>query len=233
MLTIVEEKNDFKLKGTKIANDGFIEGVNPALPNHWGFCMLLIGSAGSGKTSLLIQLLKQKDGYRHRFDRIYLYTGSRNTLPDDFLDRLNEDRIYDNLESLEDTVEECRGLTDEKCLFLFDDLVAELSDAKYRQILTKMAFNRRHMNISLCFITQKTNSIPTFLRSALDSIFFWNWNNKKETQTFFENFVSDYNKEEFGDIIKYIARESPRHTFLYINKFRGDWHKNFNKLTIE
>lgn len=81
-MKITEIKNDrIVIKGSKNPNDTKLD-VEHCLPNNNHFA-LFIGAAGSGKTSLVISLLtsKQFKSYRGVFDKIFLFSGSLNTLP--------------------------------------------------------------------------------------------------------------------------------------------------------
>jgi GTPase SAR1 family protein len=230
-----QANNEIVLKGTSIANDGIIEGCTSSIPNYWGFQSLLVGGPGSGKTSLILNLLKNKKCYKHKFDRIYLISGSKATLPEDFISRLDQSRVFDDLTELQSIIDDVKEANSEgeKSLLIFDDVVKELNAAENKPALTQLAFNRRHIGASLMFVSQKLSMLPTFIRTSSDSIYYYNLSNKKENESLYENFISDLDKDEFKEIIKHIQSYKNRHDFLYLNKVRGEYYRNLNKLILK
>lgn len=236
-MKITEIKNTkIVLTGSKNPNDSKLD-VEHCLPNnnHFG---LFIGAAGSGKTSLVISLLTSKKfkSYRGVFDKIYLFSGSLNTLPQTFTDKLHEDRVFDNLDSLEEIMDELKQ-DEEHCkvLIIIDDLVKEIK--QYEPVLKKLAYNRRHYagGVSLWMITQKLKGIPLSLRVAVDNLFCFanSLKNKNEAIQIHEDFIIDFNKEQWLELINALFKTSPPYEFLYVNKVRDEYYKNFNKLVIE
>lgn len=231
-LNIREIKNNkILLKGVKNPNDDKLD-VEHCLASHNHFS-LFIGSAGSGKTSLVINLLKSKKfkSYRGCFDNIYFFSGSFNTLPESFTKLLHEDRTFQDLTKLEETMNSAEG----KCLFIIDDLVKEIK--QYEEILKKLIYNRRHLGdgCSVWMISQKLNVIPLSLRSQADIIYFFSMSarNKKELNALFEDFITELDRKEFEELVKYVFKDSEPHDFLYINKRDGHYFKNFNRLQLE
>jgi hypothetical protein len=225
------KNNNITLKGVKNPNDDKLD-VEKCLASHNHFS-LFIGQAGSGKTSLIINLLSSKKfkSYRKCYDAIYFFSGSLNTLPDKFLSLLHPERIFTDLENLEETINNVEG----KVLFIIDDLVKEIKE--YEEILKKLIYNRRHIGqgSSLWMISQKITVIPLSLRSQADVIYFFSMSarNKKEVEALFNDFITDLDKDEFKELIKYVFdKYSEPHDFLYINKRENKYYKNFNELTL-
>ena len=74
-MLITEINNDLPtIKPVKEIMSIYIEGINPNIPNRNGFIYALIGSPGSGKTSLLLSLFRSKNYYKNKFNHIYLIT---------------------------------------------------------------------------------------------------------------------------------------------------------------
>lgn len=224
------QNNKISLKGVKNPNDEKLD-VETCLASHNHFS-LFIGQAGSGKTSLVINLLSSKKfkSYRKCFDSIYFFSGSLNTLPDKFLSLLHPDRIFTDLENLEEIMNNVEG----KCLFIIDDLVKEIKE--YEEVLKKLIYNRRHIGggSSVWMISQKITVIPLSIRSQADVIYFFSMSarNKKEVEALFNDFITDLEKDEFNQLVRYVFKDSEPHDFLYINKRENKYHKNFNELQI-
>ena len=240
-MTISEIETKIKLKKISVENDLALNVMNPLKSNN--HFTIFCGASGTGKTSLVINMLtlkgKTEDGsrksYRKLYDRIYLFSGSMHTLPkEQFLDKLKQERVFNNLDNLQEVVDEIKASND-KCLIIFDDVVRELNDKKNKPILTEISFNRRHIGggLSVWCIVQKLNKLGTFLRSNADSIYFWNWNNRKEVQSFYDEFVSTLDRSKFDEIIRYVAKDGKKHNFIYLDISTGIYHKNFNRLVID
>jgi len=247
-MTISEiENEDIKIKKVNVKADEAMHVADPLRKNN--FMYSFIGGPGSGKTTSVISLLTSKKkckktglkcSYRGIFDKIFLYTGSRGTLPkEEFLDKLNDERIHDNLETLHDDIDSIKG-TGEKVLFIIDDLVADLNNKKYQPTLLNLAYNRRHLSsteesggCSIIIISQKLNKIPLQLRVVSDGVFFWNWSNKRENDALFNDYCSSLDRNKFDEIIKYISKQGNKHNFLYIKVPEQQYFKNFNKLILD
>ena len=93
MKIVVHANDKIKLSGLPVSGDKLLEGIPDGLPREPSMRMLIIGAPGSGKTSLMVSLLSKY--YKKKFDRIYLISGSKQTLPDTFLSKLNESRVYE------------------------------------------------------------------------------------------------------------------------------------------
>lgn len=229
---ILEIKNDnIKISKVKVANDEPLEGVPKPLPT-WNYFSLLVGGPGSGKTTLMISLIKKY--YKKKYDHIYLFSGSLQTLPDNFISKLNPDRIFSNLDNLKDIIEQLKNdIEKPKVLMVFDDLVKPIEDNK--KIIMDLAYNRRHIGggISLLVITQKLNKIPLMIRTAVDTIYFFNLNNKREINSLFDDYIENLDENEFNSIIKHINNQSDSHRLLFIDKKNGFYYNKFNKLVIE
>ena len=74
IVNIDEIKNGTISKMTPIKEkqDIFIPDIiDPNIPNRNGFINLMVGSGGSGKTSLSLNMFKNKNMYRGKFDNIF------------------------------------------------------------------------------------------------------------------------------------------------------------------
>lgn len=217
-----------KVSGVKVSNDEPLDVKKP-LPG-WSYASLVVGGPGSGKTSLIISLIKRY--YKKKYDRVYLFSGSLQTLPESFTGKLNEERIFSNLDSLDEVVEDVKNSND-KTLIIIDDLAKEVGD-KHKEVM-RLIFNRRHIGggIALYIITQKLNVIPLSIRSAFDTIYFFSFNNKKEVNSLFDDYIVDLDRKEYDEMIKYIMDSKQKAPFLYINKRDSKYFLKFNELEIK
>ena len=127
---------------------------------------VFLGRAGSGKSSLLISLIKTKSLFYKTFHTILLYmpANSRQSIKDSFFDKmLPKNQIYDDvtLENLHEGYEiaQANAREDYNTLVIFDDVQSYLKGECEKQIL-HILNNRRHARLSLWFCCQTYNSIP-------------------------------------------------------------------------
>jgi hypothetical protein len=229
VLEIVNKKAP-KVGGTKITNDAPLD-VKAPLPG-WNFASLVVGTPGSGKTSLILALMKKY--YKKKFDRVYFFSGSLQTIPESFLEKLNEERIYSGLEQLEEVVKDIKEDEEKpRCCIIIDDLVKDVME--YHKTVMNLLFNRRHIGggCSVFLITQKLTKIPLGVRSGFDTIYFFSLNNKKELNSLYEDFITDLDRKEFDEMIKYVMDKKVSHPFLFIDKKNGDYYLKFNRLVIK
>ncbi len=63
-MIIKEVENDLpKIKPVKEIMNIYIDGIDPNLPNRNGFIYALIGAPGTGKSSLLLSLFRDRNYY--------------------------------------------------------------------------------------------------------------------------------------------------------------------------
>lgn len=233
-LKIVEHQGGLKLKGAGNPNDALLEAVESPLPSHC-FSMLLSGVPGSGKTSLLVSLLTNPRAYKRKFSRIYYFSPSVSTLPDDFVDKLNPGRIHNSLEALPEVLKEIDSLqgTGDKVLIIMDDLVKELQ-GDYRKEVLNLLNNRRHRGSGVCtaIVTQKLRSVPLAIRSACDSVFFFSLQNKRECNDVFDDALSSLiSKEEWSEVMDCCKGE--KHCFIYADTRNGKLFRRFDELIFD
>ena len=85
-MKIGEIPPDKKINISKFAFscDDIDESIPKPLPQALNFFLLVAGKAGSGKTTLLLNLLcKRGKNYNRKFDRVYVFSPSLNTIKED------------------------------------------------------------------------------------------------------------------------------------------------------
>jgi hypothetical protein len=234
---IIETPNDsIRLRGMTNLNDGKLENVSQPLPESNHFFSIVLGMAGGGKSSLIQSLLSDPNAYKCKFARIYWFSPSVNTLDEKFKDKLNPERLYTSLETLPDVIESLRTFEGD-VLMIFDDMVRQIQEDS--KTFMPLAFNRRHIlkrgGISLMIVSQKTRSIPLFLRSAVDSVYVvgGSLRNKRELDAVFEDYTSSFmDRPEFDMVARHIV-ESHKHPFMFVRVDNGEVFSKFNSIRIE
>ena len=239
-ITELEPEEKIKMKKYKFSCDEGIDGIPEPLPNVLRFNMAIIGKAGSGKTSLLMNLVcKRGKIYNKKFDKVYVFSPSLRSMDDCPFDKLPEEQLYDDLtvENLEGVIEEITD-SEEKVLIIFDDVVNDMAkSAEIQRILCKLLMNRRHIagyggGISVIITSQVYNKIPCPIRKTFSHMILVNIKQKRELDTLYDEHIL-VDKKQFEAICKYCYKD--KYDFMYLDlekPYDKVFHRNFNKLEM-
>ena len=194
---------------------------------------LLVGKAGSGKTSLLFSLFKSPKMLRKVFHNIFLFQprASAGSIKDNIFDKIPDEQRYDELteENLDEVVDYCRE-EDKKynnCI-IFDDMTAYLKDGYVQRKLKELIFNRRHYRTSIYFLVQSYISVPLQIRKAFNNLWIFKVS-KNELRTIFDELIEQ--KKELVDDLARLVFDEP-HQYLFINTDTQRLFKGFDELII-
>jgi hypothetical protein len=197
---------------------------DPLLLNNNSSVYVINGRRGSGKSSLILNLMNSKKAYRKRFTNVFLISPTAETdkkfhklvkeLKEEdfphFYDTLNEENIEEILKFIRSDNDE----NDKKhlhCLIL-DDVVLDLPKSK-SSLLNRIVITSRHLNLTIIVVTQKYNAIPTIIRNNMDLCSFFPSLNNHEIKTFQEDINID--KDIFNQIYEFCCDES--NSFMHVN----------------
>ena len=193
---------------------------------------LLIGKAGSGKTSMLYALMTGilKKVYHNIF--VFQPEASQSSIKNNVLDKLPDENKYDALdeESLQEVYD--KVLAEDKEFnnaIIIDDQTIHLKDHKVEKLLKDLIFNRRHYGVSIYFLVQNYTSVPLSIRKAFTNLFIFKIN-KKEMGVIFDEAI-EQKKEVMDEVYKIVYDKS--HQYLFINTDTQRLFKNFDELIIE
>ncbi len=117
---------------------------------------LLVGRAGSGKTSLLFSMFKSPDIFKKVFHNIFLFQpfASASSVQNNIFDSIPDEQKFDDLteESLGGVMDIVRN-EDKKFnnAIIIDDMTSKLKDKDVEKLLKELIFNRRHYRTSVFF----------------------------------------------------------------------------------
>ena len=202
------------------------------------FFWAIVGSPGSGKSSYLISLLTARRPnrvYRGVFEDVYFVVppASQASLGGSlFLDH-DQTKIYPELNggTLEEILARVEAAAAEDCssLLVLDDVTASLKDKDVEKLLRRMAFNRRHLHLSIFLLSQNYNQIPLTIRKTFSHFTMFKSPNKKEFENIFQELI--YQPKDVADeIVRYVFKD--KRDTLWGDVASGRLFRNFNLLRI-
>lgn len=214
------------------------ENITDPLPNT-AFFMGIIGSAGSGKTSLLVNFLTNKDMYSKAFDHVHLFCPktSLGSLKDDIWEGHPADKMHDvlNYTALDKMEQTCRERAQEKpkpktTLVVIDDMTVFLKQKDVDEKLRALVYNRRHLYLSIMILVQSYNAMPLALRKTLSHFFLFRPRNKREAEAIWEELMF-VPKTTGAALLRFTFRD--KYDFLMGNCGTGEFYRNFNLIDID
>tara|TARA_R110000851_G_scaffold38124_2_gene98022 strand:+ start:574 stop:1299 length:726 start_codon:yes stop_codon:yes gene_type:complete len=240
---IIKEHSNNLPKTTPIKEimELFIPGVNPSLPNRNGFVYCLIGTPGSGKSSLLFSTLFSKHYYRSKFDNVYLITPESSFLslskhPFEGHEKVYHELNEEVLSNITSEIEEFKkdAIRDKNPLeyscIIVDDFASDLKDKNIIRALKQMLIKSRHINTACIFTLQAYNLFPLLLRKWITNISLFKPKNAMESENIREELLN-MNKDDFIKLTKYVYDKPFNH--LDLDTMSMELRKNYNLLQID
>lgn len=243
-----KEEINKKLSCKKMAmnTDWILNTEIPEIKNY-GFYWNIVGSAGSGKSSYLYNLLLNNNGLGKKFDRVYTISPSIHTLPENVRNKLVEERTFnqyddETLQYILDDAQEYASDDEiierkEKPTFLLilDDCIAQIKRSSKQ--MKKFIYNRRHTpeggNFSVIMTSQKYNNIPLDFRVNQNYLTIFKPSNKKEIKSVFSECIAGLTEEEFNKLIIQFCKERYDNIFISIfSTAENQLYHNFNKIIL-
>lgn len=206
------------------ANDGVI-------PRH-PFRMYIVGSSGSGKSNLVLNLLTRPTFYKDYFENIVVISPTALNIDTSYeVMQLPEENFF---QPEEEVLERIKVLQEEridkaggdkrkvpKMLIIFDDIVSHKSFCN-SPIFLQFAVMSRHWNISLMILSQAYHRIPKSVRLQMSSVVYFKGSNK-ELDVLADDFSAPgISMKKFKTIIS--KSTNKRFDFFFV-----DIHRPFNR----
>ena len=187
------------------------------ISNH-PYRILINGGSGSGKTNLLLNLMKHQ---QPDIDKIYLYVKdpfeSKYQLLINGREKIGIKKLkhrkafIDYSQTIDDVfenLEDYNPTKKRKVLTVFDDIIAYMEANKMlRPIVTELFLRGRKLNISLVFISQSYFKLPKTIRINATHYFIMKIPNKREIQQIASIHSSDIEFKDFMKPYKDYAKE--------------------------
>lgn len=225
-----DEGNDliikpYKVKSNKIKiNDAMEKNIIACHP----FRLLLTGASASGKSQVVLNLMKKKNFYKNYFDIIFLISPTCNKDDTQKLLNINNNNTCSDLDNkaplfLEhifktqnDIITENKGDISKcpKVLIILDDIISSkifLNSPQYKNLLIA----GRHSGISSITLSQKYNAIPRINRLNMSDIMLFPSSLSELDLVADEYCPPNTSKRDFLNLMQYATGE--KYSFLYIN----------------
>lgn len=238
-MVYIEELDKPELKKTKMVCDCVIDDkltTYPMVNDCWATTSfnLLLGKMGSGKTSLLVSLMKSV--FKKCFNHIYLVMpeSSRNSLQTNIFEKyLPKDQIYSYLDAdvLQDIYEKCveNSANEEFSMLIIDDFQNVFKDADVTKTLQKIILKMRHIRTSIWLLQQNFQALPKPLRELTTNVITYNLGKSQMLKLFDE--VIQMDKEKFNEIMDLAFVD--KYDWLVINLRNKNMYSKFDRIIYE
>lgn len=242
-MQIVEHSNSKlqNLKRPKFKCDTSLGEHIPTPLKQGSHFTIFNGTAGSGKTSLLMSLLTEKGDkrvYRNCFNNVYLIIpkhsfasiGKGNPFhkhdPEKVYHELDVDTLQDIQDKIADSADE-----KETSLIIIDDFIDTLKDKPVQKALRNIVNNRRHKYTSLWLVSQMLNGIPLAVRRVADSVIAFKPANNREKEILFQEYLHITDKKQQQQISDHVWQKRFDHMFL--DPMSSKLYRNFNEIELK
>jgi hypothetical protein len=234
---IPNEKLPKKQQPIREKMDIYIPNVPEGLSRRNGMIYCLVGSGGSGKTSLLLNMFKSTKYYRSKFHSIFYICPNASFSSIEKHPFSDHDKVYHELtvsilEGIYDQLNDIKENSEEveySCVII-DDFANVLKDNDIQQQLNKMLIKSRHLQCSFIFSIQSYYYFPKMLRKQITYATLFKPNNEQEWQAITKELLH-MNIEDSRTIYDFVYNEPYAH--LDVDVREDILYKNFHRLDIE
>ena len=192
------ELEEVKALAPKYHNPNF-DKHNISIP----FRMGIIGSSGSGKTNIVINLIRIMSG---TFNKIYLFTKNNDeTLYNYMKTKLKSDQMeqHNGVEEL-NNVDLDTAFNDQQVLIIFDDLVLEKDQSAIQQLFIRG--RKLGKGVSLCYLAQTYYGIPKNIRMQFTYIILRKLPNKRDINAILKESSCGLDSSELLELYNFCTR---------------------------
>jgi hypothetical protein len=229
------------IKPVKEKMDKYIKDIPDGISRRNGMIYLLVGSGGSGKTSLLLNQFRKGGSYHRKFHNLYLFTPSISFMsvqnhPFEKHDKIYHELTRDNLEELHEELKERKEEYDDdgdeemeyNCVII-DDFASSLKDKDVQKLLNTMLIKARHLNTCFIFTLQSYLYFPKMLRKQTTYATIFKPKNKEEWNSVNQELLQ-MKEDDARKIYDYVFGQEYSH--LDIDTIENKLYRNYNPLVI-
>lgn len=243
----ISETLNSSIKATKPVKekmDKYIPDIVEGISRRNGMIYLLIGSGGTGKTSLLLNQFRRGGAYHRKFHNLYLFTPAISFQSVAHHPFEKHDKVYNELtrDSLEELYAELKDRkekwsesddNDEEMEYncvIIDDMASTLKEKDVQRLLNTMLIKARHLNTCFIFTLQSYLYMPKMLRKQTTFATIFKPKNKEEWDSLNRELIQM--KEDDARMLFDYAFEK-EYSHLDIDTIENKFYRNFNPLLIK
>jgi hypothetical protein len=227
------------IKPVKEKMDKYVKDIPDGISRRNGMIYLLVGSGGSGKTSLLLNQFRKGGSYHRKFHNLYLFTPSISFMsvqnhPFEKHDKVHHELTRDSLEELYSELKDRKEEYDDEdemeynCVII-DDFASSLKEKDVQKLLNTMLIKARHLNTCFIFTLQSYLYFPKMLRKQTTYATIFKPKNKEEWNSINQELLQ-MKEEDAKKIYDYIFGQEYSH--LDVDTIENKLYRNFNPLVI-
>jgi len=204
-----------------------VENMNPALQSlSRSFNMIVVGRPGSGKTNLVVNLLKsgaydgERKGLRKMFHNIVVCSPSISSLKSNIFKKIDDEKLFEEFDM--DFIDFVKELTDieaeqgHSTLIICDDVGTQLrKNAQVEKAFLQLAFNRRHRRLSMITSVQSYKNLPVGIRTSASHLALFRPVNQKELISVWEEVLGPIDRKDLNEFVDFIFDK--KHAFLFVD----------------
>ena len=205
------------------------------MPFKHPFMSVIVGATGSGKSNVLMNLIKELN---NTFEYIYIITQNKSEPLYEGLEEIIEKPYLTILEGIEAFNKlDIKSLPIGQSLMVFDDMCIE-TEKKQQKICEMYIRGRKELDkrgISCIYLTQSYYDTPNVIRKQADKVILKKINNKYDKDAIIRDGIGlDIDKGKLNDIYNYCVKSKEDITnFMLIDKGASDEYrlrKNFDEV---
>eukprot|EP01031_Cornospumella_fuschlensis_P024660 gene24660-29795_t len=203
---------------------------------------VFLGRQGSGKTSLVMSILQDRNGWRKVFDKVWVVLpgSSLSNIQSSPFSKLPNEQIlteldYESLSTIyndiQERAEENADLSPaerKRTLLIMDDVGTQFRDKELRRMLQTMIANERHLNLSIAMICQSWKQLEPSLRSLINNLFMFRVS-KAQTEAVYRE-ILEVPKDKMDRLIRLVYQEP--HDFMGINCNSRAMFRNYDRIEL-
>jgi hypothetical protein len=198
-----------------------------------------VGTSGSGKTSLMISLLMNKEPkiWKKQFNWIIVVMprASRASLKNNVFDKyLDESCLFDSL--TEESIDMITAMVEQNAeqgqqtLLILDDVASALKNGHIAKQLQHLIYAYRHFRLVVVMLVQTLKTIPLSIRKNLSNLVVFYKPRISEWEAITHEFL-ELDKDEAKELYQMIFHQ--KHDWSLINLGSGKVYSKFDEIVLK